>query len=115
VYEVNLGDGATLRVLLEGDESADDVDNVDVWICMPDGVEWPATVLTIEALAERMRHWSEWDETPGGAWFPRHTNDGVIVRERGVDHMAVVFREMIARGGPAGFLPGPSDPDEDLD
>jgi hypothetical protein len=113
VYEVNLADGATLRVLLGADESPDDADNVDVWIRMPDGVEWSASVITIDALAERMRHWSEWGETPGGACFPPHT-DTVIVRDRGVDHMAGVFREMIARGGPAGFLPGPSDPDEDL-
>lgn len=89
-------DNLTLEVAL-GDEDPGEVDNVDAWVVLPDGTKWAGTFLTLDAVARLMDRWRETGECLDGRFFYVRP-DLVILRDRGVEEIFAVARELVASG-----------------
>ncbi|MCX4672326.1 hypothetical protein OG453_37635 [Streptomyces sp. NBC_01381] len=89
--------------MLGTDDRAEDVENVDVELCLPDGTRWSATFMTLREIAEVMERWKQTGECAGGAFF--QCPDLVIVPTGGVDAMMASLRGIMDSGGPEGILP----------
>ncbi|MEV1121522.1 hypothetical protein AB0I91_41240 [Actinosynnema sp. NPDC049800] len=77
-------------------EDLDAVDNVDVFVHLPDGSRWSGTVFTLAQVEALMAKWAESGEALGGRYFS--VSDGLIVRDAGVMDMAHVIGGLIEDG-----------------
>ncbi len=62
-----------------------------------DGSRWRATVFTLAEVERLMERWSRTDEALGGRYF--WCSDGLIVRDPGIDNMALVLAGLLDSGG----------------
>ncbi|WP_344571028.1 hypothetical protein [Kitasatospora viridis] len=75
--------------LPSADEDPEAVDNVDVFVDLPDGTRWSATVITLAQVATLMERWATTGEALGGSYF--WCSDGLIVRDAGISNMTRVL------------------------
>jgi hypothetical protein len=88
--------GAFEVSFLPGDEDVEMVCNVDVFVDLPDGSRWSATVFTLAEVERLMDLWATTGEALGGRYF--WCSDGLIVRERGVSAMVAVLTGLLGSG-----------------
>ncbi|MEV4342236.1 hypothetical protein [Streptomyces sp. NPDC049590] len=77
-------------------EDLEAVDNVDVFVDLPDGSRWSATVLTLAQVGILMKRWATSGEALDGRYF--WCPDGLIVRDAGVSAMTRVLTGLIENG-----------------
>ena len=95
-------DSFTMQFLISADEAPDTVCNVDAELRLADDSRWSATVFTLDEVARLMNVWSTTGEALAGAYF--WCSDGLIVREAGVESMALVLAELLDTGEYTGAL-----------
>ncbi|MEU5685600.1 hypothetical protein [Streptomyces venezuelae] len=96
-------DRFTALFLLGADDRAEDVENADAELRLPDGTRWSATFMTLREIAAVMDRWKRTGEAAGGAFF--QCPDLVVVPTGGVAAMTTAFRAIVDEGGPEGVLP----------
>ncbi len=89
-------EGAVIRFLLGGGESAETADNLDAHIHLADGTRRYATFCTPEAIVRILRKDAATGETGGGRYF--WCRDQVIVPRPGIAVMVAAVEEMIRSG-----------------
>ncbi|MYW12382.1 hypothetical protein GT034_29150 [Streptomyces sp. SID2563] len=91
-------DGAFYRVRTEhfdaafvpsAGEDLEAVNNVDVFVDLPDGSRWSATIITLAQVGLVMERWAASGEALGGRYF--WVSDGLIVRDAGISNMTQVL------------------------
>lgn len=91
-------DGPFYRVRTEHFEAAfvpnaggdvESVDNVDVFVDLPEGSRWSATIITPAQVQHVMERWVASGEALGGRYF--WVSDGLIVRDAGISNMTQVL------------------------
>ncbi|MEU6383495.1 hypothetical protein ABZ847_08020 [Streptomyces bauhiniae] len=70
-------------------EDVESVDNVDVFVDLPDGSRWSATLITLAQVQHVMERWAVSGEALGGRYF--WVSDGLIVRDAGISNMTRVL------------------------
>ncbi|MGA5727367.1 hypothetical protein ACPCI1_01845 [Streptomyces seoulensis] len=70
-------------------EDVESVDNVDVFVDLPDGSRWSATIITLAQVELVMERWAASEEALGGRYF--WLSDGLIVRDAGISNMTQVL------------------------
>jgi hypothetical protein len=70
-------------------EDLEAVDNVDVFVDLPDGSRWSATIITLAQVEIVMKRWETTGEALGGRYF--WVADGFIVRDAGISNMTRVL------------------------
>ncbi|MFI8791403.1 hypothetical protein [Streptomyces sp. NPDC055105] len=70
-------------------EDLESVDNVDVFVDLPDGSRWSATIITLAQVDLVMKRWAATGEALGGRYF--WISDGLIVRDAGISNMTQVL------------------------
>jgi hypothetical protein len=70
-------------------EDLESVDNVDVFVDLPDGSRWSATIITLAQVELVMKRWAASGEALGGRYF--WVSDGLIVRDAGISNMIQVL------------------------
>lgn len=70
-------------------EDLEAVDNVDVFVDLPDGSRWSATIITLAQVELVMKRWATSGEALGGRYF--WVSDGLIVRDAGISSMTQVL------------------------
>ncbi|MFD4632054.1 hypothetical protein ACFVYR_26660 [Streptomyces sp. NPDC058284] len=96
-------DRFTALFMLGADDRAEDVENVDAELRLPDGTRWSACFMTLREIAAVMDRWKQTGECAGGAFF--QCADLVVVPTAGVDAMTAAFHAILDEGGPEGVLP----------
>ncbi|WP_329011032.1 hypothetical protein [Streptomyces sp. NBC_01601] len=103
--EPGVWDGPFYRVHTEHFEAAfvpnagedlESVDNVDVFVDLPDGSRWSATLITHVQVELAMKRWAATGEALGGRYF--RVSDGLIVRDAGIGNMTRVLVGLIENG-----------------
>jgi hypothetical protein len=79
--------------LPDAGEDPEAVDNVDVFVDLPDGSRWSATIITLDQVAAIMARHAESGEAQGGRYF--WCSDGLIVRDPGIRSMTRVLVGLI--------------------
>ncbi|MFG2525681.1 hypothetical protein [Streptomyces sp. NPDC048527] len=96
--EPGVGDGPFYRVHTEHFEAAfvpnagedlESVDNVDVFVDLPDGSRWSATIITLAQVELAMKRWAATGEALRGPYF--WVSDGLVVRDGGISNMTQVL------------------------
>jgi hypothetical protein len=77
-------------------EDLDSVDNVDVFVELPDGTRWSATVITLAQVETIMKRWATTGEALSGSYF--WCSDGLIVRDSGINSMTEVLLGLVETG-----------------
>jgi hypothetical protein len=77
-------------------EDLEAVDNVDVFVDLPDGSRWSATIITLAQVEILMNRWATSGEALGGHYF--WCSDGLIVRDPGISNMTRVLTGLIENG-----------------
>ncbi|WP_225636745.1 hypothetical protein [Streptomyces solaniscabiei] len=77
-------------------EELEAVDNIDVFVDLPDGSRWSATILTLAQVEILMKRWGTSGEALGGRYF--WCSDGLIVRDAGISNMTRVLTGLIENG-----------------
>ncbi|MGW7820925.1 hypothetical protein ACWGLF_22965 [Streptomyces puniciscabiei] len=77
-------------------EDLEAVDNVDVFVDLPDGSRWSATILTLAKVEVLMKRWATSGEAMGGGYL--WCSDGLIVRDAGISSMTRVLTGLIENG-----------------
>ncbi|WP_405638240.1 hypothetical protein OHB53_09020 [Streptomyces sp. NBC_00056] len=77
-------------------EDLEAVDNVDVFVDLPDGSRWSATIITLAQVDLAMKRWAATGEALGGRYF--WVSDGLIVRDAGISNMTQVLVGLIENG-----------------
>lgn len=99
------GDGPFYRVHTEHFEAAfvpnagedlEAVDNIDVFVDLPDGSRWSATIITLAQVEVVMKRWETTGEAVGGRYF--WVSDGLIVRDAGISNMTQVLIGLVENG-----------------
>ncbi|WP_343235446.1 hypothetical protein [Streptomyces bauhiniae] len=72
------------------------MDNVDVFVDLPDGSRWSATLITLGQVELVMKRWATTGEALGGCYF--QVSDGLIVRDAGIGNMTRVLVGLIENG-----------------
>ncbi|MFF1378520.1 hypothetical protein [Streptomyces sp. NPDC058308] len=103
LYHVVTDDRFTALFMLGADDRAEDVENADAELRLPDGTRWSATFMTLREIAAVMDRWKRTGECAGGAFF--QCADLVVVPTGGVDAMTTALRALLDEGGPEGVLP----------
>jgi hypothetical protein len=70
-------------------EDLEAVDNIDVFVDLPDGSRWSATIITLAQVEIVMKRWEATGEALGGRYF--WVSDGLIVRDAGISNMTRVL------------------------
>ncbi|MFG2570081.1 hypothetical protein ACGFR6_32225 [Streptomyces sp. NPDC048567] len=70
-------------------EDLEAVNNVDVFVDLPDGSRWSATIITLAQVELVMERWAASGEALGGRYF--WVSDGLIVRDAGISNMTQVL------------------------
>jgi hypothetical protein len=70
--------------------------NIDVFVDLPDGSRWSATVFTLAEVERLMDRWASTGEALSGRYFS--CSDGLIVREPGVSAMVAVLAGLLEEG-----------------
>jgi hypothetical protein len=90
------GEGFEASFLPDADEDLESVCNVDVFVRLPDGSQWSATVCTVAEVARLMDRWRGTGEALNGGYY--WCSDGLIVREPGVSAMVGVIAGLLESG-----------------
>ncbi|MFF9671480.1 MULTISPECIES: hypothetical protein [Streptomyces] len=77
-------------------EDLEAVDDIDVFVDLPDGSRWSATILTLAQVEILMKRWATSGEALGGRYF--WCPDGLIVRDAGISNMTRVLTGLIENG-----------------
>jgi len=77
-------------------QDVETVCNVDVFVDLPDGSRWSATVFTLAEVERLMDLWATTGEALGGRYF--WCSDGLIVGEPGVSVMVEVLTGLLGSG-----------------
>lgn len=88
--------GFEVSFLPNDGEDVETVCNIDVFVDLPDGSRWSATVFTLTEVERLMNVRSTTGEALGGRYF--WCSDGLIVREPGVSAMVVVLAGLLESG-----------------
>ncbi|MGX1542417.1 hypothetical protein [Streptomyces adustus] len=75
--------------LPDAGEDLEFVVNVDVFVDLPDGSRWTATVINLAQVELVMKRWAASGEALGGRYF--WVSDGLIVRDAGISNMTQVL------------------------
>jgi hypothetical protein len=86
-------DALEVLFVLDDGEDLESVCNVDVFVNLPDGSRWSATVFTLVEVDRLMKRWADSEEALGGRYF--WCSDGLIVREPGVSAMFEVIAGLL--------------------
>ncbi len=70
-------------------EDLESVDNIDVFVDLPDGSRWSATIITLAQVELVMKRWAASGEALEGRYF--WASDGLIVRDAGISNMTQVL------------------------
>ena len=77
-------------------EDIEAVCNIDVFVDLPDGSRWSATVFTLAEVESLMNVWAATGEAVGGSYF--WCSDGLIVRDPGVSSIIAVLAGLLEEG-----------------
>lgn len=80
----------------------EDACNLDLLLTLEDGSRWSATVLSAAEIARILEHWRETGESLGGKYLT--CPDLLVIRDPGVSNICAVLEDILAIGGPAGYL-----------
>ena len=77
-------------------QDVETVCNVDVFVDLPDGSRWSATVFTLAEVERLMNLWASTGEALAGRYF--WCPDGLIVREPGTTAIVAVLAGLLESG-----------------
>lgn len=88
-------DGFVAEFVCLQEDELESVDNIDVYVTLPDGTRRYATILTLQAIEACMNRHAESGEDSGNLFW---STDLVISRFPGVAAMTDVIAELVASG-----------------
>jgi hypothetical protein len=101
IHEV-VSDQFRALFMLDADDDAASVENIDTEVILPDGTRWSATFMSIHEIERIMERWRNSGENAGGEFF--HCNDLVVVRATGIPAMARALEYALGNSDPYSIL-----------